>query len=129
MPPAPLTIPPEQLTSSLRTPRSTGGSVVGGVSVTATEATAAVVQICMVTQGLVYVQAPWDASEEEEVEVAAEGVDHSSFKAAFAHLTSDGVPDLVSLPPPSEGTAAAPVSRREVAGRRCSRMLTYADVC
>ena len=59
----------------------------------------------------------WDASEEEEVEVAAEGVDHSSFKAGFAHLTSDGVPDLVSLPPPSEGTAE--VSRREVAGRRC----------
>ena len=120
MPPSPLTIPPEQLTSSLRTPRSTGGSVVGGVcgvSVTATEATAAVVQICMVTQGLAYVQPPWDASEEEEVEVAAEGVDHASFKAAFAHLTSDGVPDLVSLPPPSQGSAA--VSRREVAGRRC----------
>ena len=120
LPPGPLTIPPEQLTSSLGTPRSTGGSVVVGVcgvSVTATEATAAVVQICMVTQGLAYVQPPWDASEEEEVEVAAEGVDHASFKAAFAHLTSDGVPDLVSLPPPSQGSAA--VSRREVAGRRC----------
>jgi hypothetical protein len=106
---------PEQLTSTPLTPSS--GSVTGGGIITATEATAAVVQVRMVTQGLVYVQAPWD-EDEEGAEGGAEGTadggwDHCSFKAANRHLTEDSIGDLVVLPPPSNG--ARTPSRREVA--------------
>ena len=110
-PPPPLTISPDKLTSSPLTPASAGAGGGGGI-VTSIEATAAVVQISMVSQGLVYVQLPWDAAEEVDVEAVQGSLDHSSFKAVNAHLTDDAVPDLVSLPPPSQGNTA---SRHEIA--------------
>ena len=118
-PPAPLKIADEILSSSPMAAGSPGGS--GGANVTSMEATAAVVQIRMIMQGLALVQSGWGSDgsgEEEDDAAAAQGageaadLDHCTFKAAHADITADDTPDLVALPVASEGAAA---SRNEIA--------------
>ena len=110
-PPEPLVISPQQLTSAPETPTQADGS--SGV-ISAIDATAAVVQIRMVTQGLVYVQRPWKDTEVDEAsEVVGNEGDHCSFKAALSGLTQDCTGDLVVLPRPSEGLATH--SRQDIA--------------
>ena len=73
-------------------PGGRGGGGRGGVT-TAAEATSAVVQIRMISQGLASVVKRWDEADVEE-DVVGKGVDHCSFKAKLRAVTDDAAPGV-----------------------------------